>query len=91
MLPIKLNTTYEVRSRFRPPPETLFLCPVIGHFLSVSSLAKLQFVGITCMFTAAKVEETISPAASNFLYCVGPSYSETEISAIPTHPILQED
>src|SRR5882762_10290677 len=63
-------------------PETLFLCiNIIDRFLSarVVSLAKLQLVGITCMFISAKVEEIVSPSASNFLYCADSSYSEAEI------------
>ncbi|KAF9652681.1 hypothetical protein BDM02DRAFT_3088789 [Thelephora ganbajun] len=72
----------QVHSRFHLLPETLFLCVnIIDRFLSarVVSLVKLQLVGITCMFIAAKVEEIISPSASNFLYCADSSYSETEI------------
>jgi len=72
----------QVHSRFRLLPETLFLCVnIIDRFLSarVVSLVKLQLVGITCMFIAAKVEEIISPSAANFLYCADSSYSETEI------------
>ena len=72
----------QVHSRFRLLPETLFLCVnIIDRFLSarVVSLIKLQLVGITCMFIAAKVEEIISPSARNFLYCADSSYSETEI------------
>jgi len=72
----------QVHSRFRLLPETLFLCiNIIDRFLSarVVSLVKLQLVGITCMFIAAKVEEIISPSASNFLYCADSSYSENEI------------
>ena len=69
----------QVHSRFRLLPETLFLCiNIIDRFLSarVVSLVKLQLVGITCMFIAAKI---ISPSARNFLYCADSSYSETEI------------
>lgn len=72
----------QVHSRFRLLPETLFLCVnIIDRFLSarVVSLAKLQLVGITCMFIAAKVEEIVAPSASNFLYCADSSYTETEI------------
>ncbi|KAH9941167.1 cyclin-like protein [Epithele typhae] len=72
----------QVHSRFRLLPETLFLCVnIIDRFLSarVVSLAKLQLVGITCMFIAAKVEEILAPSASNFLYCADSSYTETEI------------
>ncbi|KAI0065251.1 hypothetical protein BV25DRAFT_1927886 [Artomyces pyxidatus] len=72
----------QVHMRFRLLPETLFLAVnIIDRFLSarVVSLAKLQLVGITCMFLAAKVEEIVAPSASNFLYCADSSYSETEI------------
>ena len=72
----------QVHSRFRLLPETLFLCVnIIDRFLSarVVSLAKLQLVGITCMFIAAKVEEIVAPSASNFLYCADSSYTEAEI------------
>ncbi|OSD08765.1 hypothetical protein PYCCODRAFT_1462954 [Trametes coccinea BRFM310] len=72
----------QVHSRFRLLPETLFLCVnIIDRFLSarVVSLAKLQLVGITCMFIAAKVEEIVAPSASNFLYCADSSYTEQEI------------
>ena len=72
----------QVHSRFRLLPETLFLCVnIIDRFLSarVVSLAKLQLVGITCMFIAAKLEEIVAPSASNFLYCADSSYTEAEI------------
>ncbi|KAI0827157.1 A/B/D/E cyclin [Trametes gibbosa] len=72
----------QVHSRFRLLPETLFLCVnIIDRFLSarVVSLAKLQLVGITCMFIAAKVEEIVAPSASNFLFCADSSYTEAEI------------
>ncbi|KAI0055691.1 hypothetical protein BV25DRAFT_1842792 [Artomyces pyxidatus] len=72
----------QVHMRFRLLPETLLLAVnIIDRFLSarVVSLAKLQPVGITCMFLAEKVEEIVAPSASNFLYCADSSYSETEI------------
>ena len=72
----------QVHMRFRLLPETLFLATnIIDRFLStrVVSLAKLQLVGITCMFVAAKVEEIVAPSAANFLYCADASYTEVEI------------
>ena len=72
----------QVHSRFRLLPETLFLCVnIIDRFLSarVVSLAKLQLVGITCMFIATKLEEVVAPSASNFLYCADSLYTEAEI------------
>jgi len=72
----------QVHSRFKLLPETLFLCVnIIDRFLSarVVSLAKLQLVGVTCMFIAAKVEEIVAPSATNFLYCADSSYDESQI------------
>jgi hypothetical protein len=72
----------QVHFRFRLLPETLFLAVnIIDRFLSarVVSLAKLQLVGVACMFIAAKVEEIVAPSAANFLYCADSSYTEVEI------------
>ncbi|EGO18798.1 hypothetical protein SERLADRAFT_353171, partial [Serpula lacrymans var. lacrymans S7.9] len=74
----------QVHVRFRLLPETLFLCVnLIDRFLStrVVSLAKLQLVGITCLFVAAKVEEIVAPSVAHFLYSntLGPISLETEI------------
>ncbi|THH19624.1 hypothetical protein EW146_g1582 [Bondarzewia mesenterica] len=72
----------QVHMRFRLLPETLFLAVnTIDRFLTarVVSLAKLQLVGITCMFIASKVEEVVAPSANNFLFCADSSYTEEEI------------
>ena len=72
----------QVHVRFRLMPETLFLAVnLIDRFLSarVVSLAKLQLVGITCLFIASKVEEIVSPSIMHFLHCADASYTENEI------------
>jgi hypothetical protein len=72
----------QVHTRFWLLPETLYLAVNIIHrFLSarVVSLAKLQLVGITCMFLAAKVEENVALSAVNFLYCADSSPTEGKI------------
>lgn len=72
----------QVHVRFRLLPETLFLCVnIIDRFLSarVVSLAKLQLVGVTCLFIAAKFEEIVAPSVSHFLACADSSYTESEI------------
>jgi hypothetical protein len=71
-----------IHVRFRLLPETLFLAVnIVDRFLSarVVSLAKLQLVGVTCMFIASKVEETCSPSVSAFLFCADRSYTKEEI------------
>ncbi|KAJ7484734.1 g2/mitotic-specific cyclin cdc13 [Mycena latifolia] len=54
---------------------------LIDRFLSarVVSLAKLQLVGVTCMFIAAKFEEVVAPSVTQFLECADSSYTEAEI------------
>ncbi|KAF9255500.1 hypothetical protein L218DRAFT_883955 [Marasmius fiardii PR-910] len=72
----------ELQERFRLLPETLFLClNLIDRFLSarVVSLARLQLVGITCMFIAAKVEEILCPSAGEFLAQTEASYTLSDV------------
>ncbi|CAK5272264.1 unnamed protein product [Mycena citricolor] len=72
----------QLHIRFRLLSETLFLCTnIIDRFLSarVVSLAKLQLVGVTCMFIAAKFEEVLAPSVTQFLECADSSYTEDEI------------
>ncbi|THH08958.1 hypothetical protein EW145_g2355 [Phellinidium pouzarii] len=79
---ILMDWLIQVHSRFKLMPETLFLCVnLIDRFLSarVVSLAKLQLVGVTCMFIAAKVEETIAPSVTNFIYCADSTFAEADI------------
>jgi hypothetical protein len=43
------------------------------------SLAKLQLVGITCLFVSSDVEEIVAPFICHFLHCADSSYTEPEI------------
>lgn len=79
---ILMDWLIQVHSRFKLLPETLYLAVnLIDRFLSarVVSLAKLQLVGVSCMFVASKVEETVAPSVKNFIYCADSSYTEAEI------------
>jgi G2/mitotic-specific cyclin 2 len=77
-----LDWLVQVHARFRLLPETFFLCVnIIDRFLPspVVSLAKLQLVGITCLFISSKVEEIAAPSISHFLHCADSSHTESEI------------
>ncbi|KDQ08743.1 hypothetical protein BOTBODRAFT_165516 [Botryobasidium botryosum FD-172 SS1] len=79
---ILMDWLIQVHLRFRLLPETLFLAVnIIDRFLSsrVVSLVKLQLVGVTAMFIAAKYEEIMAPSVKNFLYCADSTYDEKEI------------
>lgn len=72
----------DVHAKFRLLPETLFLTlNIIDRFLSVRtiSLSKLQLVGVTAMFVAAKYEEVLCPSVQNFLYLADGGYTDEEI------------
>ena len=72
----------QVHVRFRSMPETLFLAVNIIHrpfSARVVSLAKLQLVGITCLFIDSKVEEIVSLSISHFLYCADSSSTEGKV------------
>lgn len=72
----------EVHTRFHLLPETMFLAVnIVDRFLSarVVELEKLQLVGITAMFIAAKYEEILSPHVQNFKQVADDGFTEDEI------------
>lgn len=79
---ILVDWLIEVHTRFHLLPETLFLAVnIIDRFLSakVVQLDRLQLVGITAMFIAAKYEEVLSPHVENFKRIADNGFSEAEI------------
>ncbi|CUA67442.1 G2/mitotic-specific cyclin cdc13 [Schizosaccharomyces pombe 972h-] [Rhizoctonia solani] len=79
---ILMDWIIQAHSRFRLLPETLFLATnIIDRFLSmrIVSLVKLQLVGITGLFVAAKYEEIMAPSVQNFLKVSDSGYTEQEI------------
>lgn len=82
MRAILMDWLVQVHSRFQLLPETMFLCTnYIDRFLSakVVSLGKLQLVGATALFVAAKYEEINCPSVHEIVYMVDHGYSAEEI------------
>lgn len=82
MRTILMDWLIEVHQKFRLLPETLFITVnLIDRFLSlrVVSLVKLQLVGLTALFIAAKYEEVISPSVSHFLHMTEGAYTLDEL------------
>ena len=72
----------QVHHRFNLLPETLYLCVnYIDRFLSCKavSLGKLQLVGATAIFIAAKYEEIDCPSVQEIVYMVDGGYTVDEI------------
>lgn len=79
---ILLDWLISVHARCRLNSETFHLCTnIMDRFMSlrVCSLVKFQLVGITCMFIAAKYEETVTPSASDFVSLTDGTYTEAQM------------
>lgn len=79
---ILVDWLVEVHTRFRLLPETLFLSVnIVDRFLSnkVVMLDKLELVGVTAMFIAAKYEEVFSPHVQYFRHVADDGFTEEEI------------
>ena len=82
MRAVLMDWLVQVHHRFNLLPETLFLCVnYIDRFLSckVVSLGKLQLVGATAIFIAAKYEEINCPSVQEIVYMVDGGYTIDEI------------
>ncbi|KAK4223869.1 cyclin-like protein [Podospora fimiseda] len=82
MRSVLMDWLVQVHNRFGLLPETLFLTVnYIDRFLSVKivSIGKLQLVGATALYLAAKYEEVNCPAVQEIVYMVDSSYTTDEI------------
>jgi hypothetical protein len=82
MRSVLIDWVVQVHGRFTMLPETLFLAVnCIDRFLSVKvvSIAKLQLVGATAIYVAAKYEEINCPSVQEVAFMVDGSYTQEEI------------
>jgi G2/mitotic-specific cyclin 3/4 len=82
MRSVLIDWVVQVHGRFTMLPETLFLAVnCIDRFLTVKvvSIAKLQLVGATAIYVAAKYEEINCPSVQEVAFMVDGSYTQEEI------------
>jgi G2/mitotic-specific cyclin 3/4 len=82
MRSVLMDWLVQVHNRFSLLPETLFLSVnYVDRFLSakVVSLGKLQLVGATALFLAAKYEEINCPSVGELVFMVDGAYTADEI------------
>ncbi|KAI8363932.1 cyclin-like protein [Blakeslea trispora] len=82
MRSVLIDWIIEIHFLFGLLPETLFLTVnIIDRFLSQRTvvLGKLQLVGITALFIAAKFEELCTPPMRDFLFMTDNAVSEEEL------------
>ncbi len=79
---VLLDWLIGVHGRCRLTPETFHLCTnILDRFMSlrVCSLVRFQLFGITCLWIAAKVEETAPPCASDLILLTDGAYTEEQM------------
>ncbi|KAI1797375.1 cyclin-like protein [Ganoderma leucocontextum] len=72
----------QVHLRYHLLPETLWIAiNIVDRFLTkrVVSMLKLQLVGVTAMFIAAKYEEILAPSVDEFVFMTERGYTKEEI------------
>jgi len=72
----------QVHLRYHMLPETLWIAVnIVDRFLTkrIVSVLKLQLVGVTAMFIAAKYEEILAPSVDEFVYMTENGYTREEI------------
>lgn len=82
MRAVLIDWLVQVHHRFALLPETLFSCVnYVDRFLSrkIVSLGKLQLVGATALFIAAKYEEITAPSIQEIIYMVDGGYSVDDV------------
>jgi len=86
MRAVLVDWLVEVHLQFKLLQETLFsTIDIIDRYMAVEgasvSRTRLQLVGVSAMFLAAKVEEVYAPACSDFVYITDDAYSEADIKS----------
>lgn len=82
MRTILVDWVVEVCEEYRLNTETLYLSVLyVDRFLSFMSVvrSKLQLVGTSAMFIAAKYEEIYPPDVSDFVYITDDSYNKKQV------------
>lgn len=79
MRSILIDWLIEVHLKFKLLPETLFITvSIIDRYLEKQkvSKSKLQLVGVTALFIAAKYEEIYPPEIKDFVFITDNAYSK---------------
>lgn len=82
MRSILIDWLVEAHRKFRLLPETLFITVnIIDRYLDIATCTreKLQLVGVTALFIAAKYEEIYPPPLKDFSEITQRAYTKTEI------------
>jgi len=84
MRAVLIDWLVEVQIQFKLLQETLFgTIEILDRYMAIEgksiSRDRLQLVGVSCMFLAAKIEEVYAPAISDFVYITDDAYTQNDI------------
>merc|ERR1712077_141424 len=84
MRAVLVDWLVEVHQQFTLLEETLFLSvAILDRYMQLQAenitRKKLQLVGVTAMFIAAKYEEMYAPEIGDFVYITDNAYSQSQI------------
>jgi len=84
MRAVLIDWLIDVHNQFKLLQETLYMTVfIIDRYLQAEGLHlkrnKFQLLGVTCMFTASKVEEMYAPEINDFVYITDNAFSAAEI------------
>ena len=82
MRAVLIDWLSEVAEEYRLQQETLYLCvSFVDRFLSKMAVnrGKLQLLGTSCMYLAAKMEEIYPPNINEFVYITDNSYTKKQV------------
>jgi len=85
---ILIDWLVQVHLRFHLLQETLFLTvAILDRYLQTENVTKnrLQLVGVTSMWIAAKYEEMYAPEVADFVYITDNAYSKSDIRQMEFH------
>lgn len=91
MRAILIDWLVEVCDEFNLLTETLYLSvSYIDRYLSVVHVprSKLQLVGVTCLYIAAKYEEIFPPDINEFSYITDDTYTKKEVCELCINHVL---
>ena len=83
MRSVLVDWLVEVGDEFTLQPSTLYLAvSLLDRFLSLMSVVrgKLQLVGTTAMYVAAKLEEIYPPELADFSYITDNTYTQKQVT-----------
>ena len=87
MRAVLVDWLVEVQVEFKLLQETLFsTVSIVDRYMAAEGTgvtrARLQLVGVSAMFLAAKTEEVYAPAISDFVYITDNAYTEGDIKTM---------